>query len=170
LSAVASGDPPRSDDFADFYAAQFHGITVQVFAYTGDFPLAQDLVQEAFTRAVVGWEKVRAYDDPSAWVRRVAFNLASSRWRRARVATAYARRQREQHVEGPSPDRVALTRALAALPDRHRRVVILHYLADLSVAAIAVQEDVSPNTVKSWLHRGRAELAAQLGDMREVRS
>jgi RNA polymerase sigma-70 factor (ECF subfamily) len=59
---------------------------------------------------------------------------------------------------------------LAALPDRHRRVVILHYLADLSVAAIAVQENVSPNTVKSWLHRGRAELAAQLGDMREVRS
>jgi RNA polymerase sigma-70 factor (ECF subfamily) len=158
------------DDFADFYAAQFHGVTVQVYAYTGDFPLAQDIAQEAFTRAVISWEKVRRYDDPAAWVRRVAFNLASSRWRRGRVATAYLRRQRVQHVEGPSPDRVALARALATLPDRHRQAVILHYLADLSVADIARQESVSPNTVKSWLHRGRAELAAQLGDQREVRS
>jgi len=158
------------NDFADFYAAQFHGVTVQVFAYTGDFPLAQDIAQEAFTRAVIRWEKLRSYDDPGAWVRRVAFNLASSRWRRGRVAAAYLRRQRVQHVEGPSPDRVALSRALAVLPDRHRRVVILHYLADLSIADIARQENVSPNTVKSWLHRGRAELAAQLGDQREVRA
>ena len=158
------------DDFADFYAAQFHGITVQVFAYTGDFALSQDIAQEAFTRAVSRWERLRNYDDPGAWVRRVAFNLASSRWRRGRIAAAYLRRQREEHVEGPSPDRVALARALATLPGRHRRVVILHYLADLSIAQIAHQENVPPNTVKSWLHRSRAQLAAQLGDPREVRS
>lgn len=158
------------DDFAQFYAAQFRGITIQLFAYTGDFPLAQDLAQEAFTRAVMRWDTVRTFDDPAAWVRRVAFNLASSRWRRSRVAAAYLKRQREEHVEGPSPDRVVLARALATLPDRHRRAVILHYLADLSIADIAVQESVSANTVKSWLHRGRAELAAQLGDQKEVRA
>ncbi len=157
------------DDFSEFYAAQFHGITVQVYAFTGDFAQAQDIAQEAFTRAVIGWEKLRGYDDPATWVRRVAFNLASSRWRRNRLAAAYRRQQRERYVDGPSPDRVALTRALATLPDRHRRVVVLHYLADLSVADIAEQENVPPNTVKSWLHRGRAELAAQLGDLREVR-
>jgi RNA polymerase sigma-70 factor (ECF subfamily) len=157
------------DDFSEFYAAHFHGITVQLFAFTGDFAQAQDLAQEAFTRAVIRWDKLRGYDDPATWVRRVAFNLASSRWRRNRIAAAYVRRQREQHVDGPSPDRVLLARALAALPERHRRVVILHYLADLSVADIAEQERVSPNTVKSWLHRGRTELAAQLGDLREVR-
>lgn len=158
------------NDFAQFYAAQFHGITLQVFAYTGDLPLAQDIAQEAFTRAVIRWERVRSYDDPAAWVRRVAFNLAASRWRHLRVASAYLKRQRAEHVEGPSPDRVALARALATLPDRHRRAVILHYLADLSVADIARQENVSANTVKSWLHRGRAQLAAELGDQREVRS
>ncbi|MBX6749740.1 MAG: SigE family RNA polymerase sigma factor [Micromonosporaceae bacterium] len=170
MSAVGSGGSAPRSDFAQFYAAQFHGITVQVFAYTGDLPLAQDIAQEAFTRAVIRWEKLRTYDDPAAWVRRVAFNLASSRWRHIRIASAYLRRQREQHVDGPGPDRVALARALATLPNRHRRAVILHYLADLSIADIARQEGVSPNTVKSWLHRGRAELAAQLGDAREVRS
>jgi len=156
------------DDFTDFYAAQFRTVTVQVFAYTGDLPLAQDIAQEAFTRAVMRWEKLRSYDDPAAWVRRVAFNLAASRWRRSRIAAAYLRQQRAEHVEGPSPDRVALARALATLPERHRRVVILHYLADLSIADIAQQENVPVNTVKSWLHRARTELAAQLGDLKEV--
>jgi len=156
------------DDFAEFYAAQFRPLTLQLLAYTGDPALAQDLVQEAFSRAVPRWNRVRAYDDPAHWVRRVAFNLARSRWRRVRTAQAYARRQREESIEGPTPDRVALIRALATLPDRQRRAVILHYLAGFSVSEIAMQENTTPGTVKSWLHRARHALAAQLSDPREA--
>ena len=156
------------DDFAEFYAAQFRPLTLQLLAYTGDPALAQDLVQEAFSRAVPRWSRVRAYDDPANWVRRVAFNLARSRWRRVRTAQAYARRHREEAVEGPTPDRVALIRALATLPDRQRRAVILHYLAGFSVAEIAMHENTAPGTVKSWLHRARTALAAQLTDPREA--
>ena len=156
------------DDFADFYAAQFRPLTLQLLAYTGDPALAQDLVQEAFSRAVPRWDRLRMYDDPAHWVRRVAFNLARSRWRRARTAQAYAQRQRSEPVEGPTPDRVALIRALATLPDRQRRAVILHYLAGFTVSEIAMQEHTSPGTVKSWLHRARAALATQLTDPREA--
>jgi RNA polymerase sigma-70 factor, ECF subfamily len=157
------------NDFAEFYAARFHALTVQLFAYTDDLALAQDVVQEAFCRAVPKWEKLREYDDPTAWVRRVAFNLAKSRWRRNRTARVFARSHREEHVEGPSPDRVALARALGTLPEAHRRAVILHYLAGLSIAEIAHQCDAAEGTVKSWLHRGRTALAAQLSDPREAR-
>jgi len=52
--------------------------------------------------------------------------------------------------------------ALAGLPDRQRRAVVMHYLADMSVTEIADHEDVPEGTVKSWLHRGRAALGAQL--------
>jgi RNA polymerase sigma-70 factor (ECF subfamily) len=156
------------DDFAEFYAAQFRPLTLQLVAYTGDAGLAQDVVQEAFSRAVPRWSRLRLYDDPAHWVRRVAFNLARSRWRRVRTAQAYARRQREEPVEGPTPDRVALIRALATLPDRQRRAVILHYLAGFSVSEVALQEGTTPGTVKSWLHRARAALAAQLRDPREA--
>jgi RNA polymerase sigma-70 factor (ECF subfamily) len=41
--------------------------------------------------------------------------------------------------------------------------MVLRYLADLSIAEIADREGVAEGTVKSWLHRGRAALAAQLG-------
>lgn len=158
------GRPAASEtiDFDGFYHAHFRPLTLQLCAYAGDLHQAQDLVQEAFYRAYARWSTVSRYDDPVGWVRRVAWNLATSRWRRLKVAAAFHRRQREEYVAGPDPDRVALTRALATLPENHRRAVVLHHLADLSVAEIANQEGVAEGTVKSWLHRGRTALAAQL--------
>jgi RNA polymerase sigma-70 factor, ECF subfamily len=146
-----------------------HSLTIQLYAYIGDLAAAQDVVQEAFCRALAGWKRVGGYDDPAAWVRRVAWNLATSRWRRARTANQHARRYREEHLPEPSPDRVALARVWATIPVQQRRAVILHYLADLSVAEIARQEGVADGTVKSWLHRGRAALAAQLSDRGDYR-
>jgi RNA polymerase sigma-70 factor, ECF subfamily len=153
-----------SDGFAEFYAASFQGLATQVYVYTGDLGLAQDLVQEAFCRALPRWAKLSTYDDPVAWVRRVAFNLANNRWRRAKVAMRYLRGQREQLTEGPSPDRVAAVAALAQLPAVQRRAMVLHYLADVPVAEIAAQEGVAIGTVKSWLHRGRTALAGLLAE------
>src|SRR5215216_1703508 len=83
-------------DFDDFYAAHYADLTVQLYAYFGDRQEAQDVVQEAFCRALAGWNTVAGYDDPVAWVRRVAWNLAVSRWRRARTALRHLRGQREE--------------------------------------------------------------------------
>ncbi|MBQ1048760.1 SigE family RNA polymerase sigma factor [Micromonospora sp. C51] len=161
-------DGPTTVDFDGLYHAHFRSLTIQLTAYCGDLAQAQDMVQEAFCRAFARWSRVSRYEDPVAWVRRVAWNLTTSRWRRARTARAWLHRQREEYVPGPGPDRVALTAALAGLPANQRRAVVLHYLADLSVAQIAVQENVPEGTVKSWLHRGRAALAAQLTPTNEV--
>lgn len=155
-------DSPRLEDFSEFYAAHFHSLTVQLFAHTGDLGEAQDVVQEAFCRALARWSRLVEYDDPVAWVRRVAWNLATSRWRRVRTAVAFARRHREESVPEPSPDRVVLVAALATLPERQRQAVVLHYLADLPLSTIAAELGVAEGTVKSWLHRARTALAAQL--------
>lgn len=149
-------------DFDALYAAHFNGLTLQLYAYTGDAAQAQDVVQEAFCRALQRWDWLVEYDDPVAWVRRVAWNLATSRWRQLRRHHAFLRRQREQHIPPPSPDHVALTTALATLPENLRRAVVMHYLADMSVAEIAQHDGVADGTVKSWLHRGRAALAAAM--------
>lgn len=146
-------------EFAGLYHAHFNRIATQLYAYLGDHAEAQDLAQEAFCRALENWEKISRYGDPSAWVRRVAWNLATSRLRRIRVAVRHLARQREQHTPGPEPDHVALVRALAALPAAHRRAVVLFHLCHLTVAEIAAQEEVAEGTVRSWLTRGRAALA-----------
>ena len=149
-------------DFDQFYASHFAALGVQLYAYYGDRAEAQDIAQEAFCRAWQRWPQVSSYEDPVAWVRKVAWRLAISRWRRARTALAFVRRQREEHVPEVSPDRVALASALATLPASQRRAVVLHYLAGMQVAEIATQEGVADGTVKSWLHRARTALATQL--------
>jgi RNA polymerase sigma-70 factor (ECF subfamily) len=106
-------------------------------------------------------------EDPVAWVRRVAWNLATSRWRQIRRFNAFASRQRAEYAQEPSPNRVAVHAALATLAPSHRRVVIMYYLADMTVGQIAQQERVAVGTVKSWLYRARVSLAAQLDDGRE---
>jgi RNA polymerase sigma-70 factor (ECF subfamily) len=150
--------------FEEFYAAHFADLTVQLYAYFGDRQEAQDVVQEAFCRALARWGSVARYDDPVAWIRRVAWNLALSKWRRTRTALAFLHRQRleEPRLDGPDGERVALVAALATLPPAQRRAVVLHYLADLTVAEIADREGVPAGTVKSWLHRGRTALAGKL--------
>jgi RNA polymerase sigma-70 factor (ECF subfamily) len=175
LGARAGPETPEAVDnppiFDEVYAAHFGDLTVQLYAYFGDYQEAQDVVQEAFCRAYSRWKAVSRYDDPVAWIRRVAWNLAVSRWRRTRTALNFLRRQRpdEAQLDGPGPDRVALVAALATLPDVHRRAMVLRYLADLTIAEIAEREGVAEGTVKSWLHRGRATLAARLGaDSTEV--
>lgn len=159
---IASIAADSEHDFDDLYAAKFDVLRSQIFAYLGDRAEAQDLVQEAFCRAYSRWNRIRKYDDPYSWVRRVAWNLATSRLRRQTTSMRFLRRQREQYSDGPSPDRVALVAALAKISPRLRKAVVLHYLGQLSVAEIAAQEDVAEGTVKSWLSRGRVALAEHL--------
>jgi RNA polymerase sigma-70 factor (ECF subfamily) len=163
-----SAHPPEGNlagrDLEALYAANINGLTLQLFAYTGDLGTAQDLVHEAFCRALPRWDRISTYDDPVAWLRRVAWNLATSRWRRLRAGREFVRRHREVVVPGPDPDRVALAAALSRLPDNQRRAVVLHYLADLTTRDIAQQEGVAESTVRVWLHRGRTTLAGLLAD------
>ncbi|WP_345627350.1 SigE family RNA polymerase sigma factor [Rugosimonospora acidiphila] len=149
-------------DFDEFYAAKFDVLRSQLFAYLGDRAEAQDVVQEAFCRAYSRWERIRRYEDPYSWVRRVAWNLATSRLRRLETTRKFLHRERGEHFDGPSPDRVALVAALSKIPAQLRKAIVLHYLGQLSVAEIAEQESVAEGTVKSWLSRGRSALAEHL--------
>lgn len=168
-SGGGSTDPshpsPASQDFATLYQTQYGRVASQLFAYLGDRSEAEDITQEAFLRAWQRWDTISRYDDPVAWVRRVAFNLGTSRWRRI---VAGGRALRRQGVPDPvpavDPEHVALVAALRKLPERQRLAVVLHYLADLPVKEVAVQTGAATGTVVSWLHRARARLATLLSD------
>jgi RNA polymerase sigma-70 factor (ECF subfamily) len=147
-------------DFDEFYASSAARLVRHGYALTGDMSEAQDLAQEAFARAWQRWPTVRECDSPEAWVRRVTTNLAASRWRRIRVARAFAGRTAEQHAPEVSTDTVALVSGLRTLPERQRTVLVLHYMCDLTVDQIAAELGCPSGSVKSWLSRGRAALAA----------
>lgn len=154
-----------SADFTTLYNATFAQLAAQICAYLGNAAEAQDVVQEAYLRAWKRWDTIRRYDDPVGWVRRVAWNLATSRWRRQALLDRFLRRHgREDVVKAVGPEHVAVVAALRRIPERQRLAVVLHHLADRSVDDIAVELAVPRGTVLSWLHRGRARLAAELSD------
>ncbi|GAA3393022.1 RNA polymerase sigma factor [Cryptosporangium minutisporangium] len=157
-----SGDPGAEQRFDEFYAANFAALAAQITVYLGDRAEAEDITQEAFCRAWRHWPQISGGTNPVGWVHTVAYRLAVSRWRRLRVAVAHRLRHRPQSIPPPDGGRLDLQAALATLPDAQRRVVVLHYLADLGVDEIAAREGVPVGTVKSWLHRGRARLATAL--------
>ncbi|GAA5146387.1 SigE family RNA polymerase sigma factor [Nocardioides marinquilinus] len=153
----------RERDFAAFYDATWGRTVACAYAVTGDLAVAEELAQEAYTRAWSRWSRLRGYDEPAAWVRQVATRLAVSSWRRRRTATAWLGRQRPpEPARGPDETSVALVRALRELPEAQRRALVLHHLAGLPVAEVAAVERCPEGTVKARLSRGRAALAVLL--------
>jgi RNA polymerase sigma-70 factor (ECF subfamily) len=159
------------DEFTSFYQAGFARLVGQLALVTGDRHSAEDVVQEAFARASARWARLRDYDVPEAWVRRVALNLAANgaRGRRRRLA-ALVRLGPPAPAPAADVTDVGLAEALAALPVGQRQALVLHYLVGMPVEEVAATLRVPSGTVKARLHRGRRALAARLGDGEEVRS
>ena len=65
----------------------------------------------------------------------------------------------------PSEDHALLVRALRDLSQPQRDAVVLHHLVGLSVEEVAHRTASPVGTVKARLHRGRAALAAVIGDL-----
>ncbi|WBB99779.1 MULTISPECIES: SigE family RNA polymerase sigma factor [unclassified Solwaraspora] len=164
------GGPARPDDvIGQVYAGSYRRLVVQLYAVTGDLGEAQETVQEAFVRALLAPHRFAELDNPEAWLRRVAVNVARSRHRRRAVLARLLPRlaapvDTERLIADSSAEHVALMRALRQLPAGQRHAIALHYLADLPVAEVADALGVTEGTVKSRLSRGRTALAGLLVD------
>jgi RNA polymerase sigma factor (sigma-70 family) len=150
---------------SELYHASYRRLVTQLFAFTTDLTEAQDVVQEAFARALARPRLLGDVDNPEAWLRTVAINVVRRRWRRRQILDTIMRRDRPvTHLvaAAPGPERADLAAALAQLSRPYREVVVLHYLADIAVDDVAQLLDIPVGTVKSRLSRARAALAARL--------
>jgi RNA polymerase sigma-70 factor (ECF subfamily) len=151
------------------YQAHYRRLVAALYALTADYNEAQDLVQEAYARALARPKQFLDVADPEAWLRTVAMNLARTRWRRRRLFDTLVRSGRVarpvESVPGIDADRVALIAALQQLSQVTRETIVLHHLADMSVHEVADTLGVPVGTVKARLSRGRAMLAALLTDV-----
>jgi RNA polymerase sigma-70 factor (ECF subfamily) len=153
--------PP--DALRDLYGACYARLVAVVGAIAGSRPDAEEAVQEAFVRLIGKWSTVGTYDDPEAWLRKVALGIVSNRRRKVRNGLrALWRHGRAADDPGPAGDAVDVRRALTALGEPQRAVVVLHHYVGLSVAEIAHELQIPVGTVKSRLSRGHAALAPLL--------
>ena len=165
---LAFGSAESRVDIEVVFAASYRKLVVQLYGVVGNAGEAEDLVQEAFVRAYAAGGRFTRVDNPEAWRRTTAVNLHRNRWRKMRNFT----RIRDK-IPGPVDlpgleEHLEVVDALRQLPEALRLVLVLHYLADRKVDQIAAELDLPEGTVKSRLSRGRAALAAALGE--EARS
>ena len=152
------------DDFDAFYVASYGRVVGQLFVVLGDLAEAEDVAQEAFTRAAARWSRLRTYEAPEAWVRRVALNQAFTVLRRAkRQLRLLVRIAPAREAPEPPSDVLDLLAAMRNLPVSQREVLVLHYLLELSLDEVARQLRIPTGTAKSRLARGRLALARALG-------
>ena len=139
-----------------------------------DRALAEDLAQDAFVRA---FARLKTYDPArrfSAWFFQILHNVAVDHLRRKRVATRSLDELQAGGYPGPPADDLAsspeldverrelaaaLGDALGRIRTEYREAILLRYQQDLSVDEIAGVLHLPEGTVKTYLHRGRKELA-----------
>jgi len=151
-----------TDEFGELYEQSRERLAGQLYALTGDEHGAVDFVQEAFARTWAKWDRIATYDDPEAFVRRVAFNLAKNQWRRVKRTLLRASPPDRADATADPAEHQDLVAALLTLSIHEREAIVLHYLAGQSIDEIAKDLSVPTGTVKSWLARGRVHLAQRL--------
>ncbi|RMH78145.1 MAG: SigE family RNA polymerase sigma factor [Actinomyces sp.] len=148
----------QHDDFDQFFVENYGPLVRSLTFITGDATLAEDAVQDAFQRAFVRWNRIRRYDAPVTWVRRVAINRS-----RDLLRSEKRRRRNEEraavdevvHDEAADDD---LARLFADLPERQRTAMALYYLDGLSVEQVAATMGISTGAVKYHMNQGREKL------------
>jgi len=160
------------DAFEEFFARYRGPVYRTAYGLTGDPQAAEEILQDAFVRAFQRRHSLRLDVSPLPWLHRVTLNLCYSRLSRKRIDA----RSIDAVAEGSVPDdrpqpaddaerselRSIVRAGIAALPEKHRSVVVLYYLHRLSLQETGELLGIRTGTVKSRLHYALRRLRDQL--------
>ncbi|HUD37361.1 MAG TPA: SigE family RNA polymerase sigma factor [Streptosporangiaceae bacterium] len=164
----------EEDEFALFVQARERALQRTAWMLTGDWALAEDLVQTALARSWLRWDRITRRDDPEIYVRRAMINTWLT-WRR--------RSWRGEMASAELPDSAApgdlaaevaarevVGQVLAKLTDKQRAVLVLRVVDDLSEAQVAQVLGCALGTVKSTMSQALAKLRgdSRLTELMEV--
>lgn len=146
--------------FEAFVAARGQALQRTAYLLTGDWALAEDLLQTALARAYPRWSSI-VRDDPEPYVRQTLVRTWSSWWRR-KWRGEHPTEMLPEHAGGDdyeaSDRKAAIARALAKLPARQRAVVVLRFHEDMTEAQVAAALRISIGTVKSQTAKAMSKL------------
>ncbi len=159
-----------------------------IYRMVRDRELAEDLAQETFVKVLNALASYRPEFKFSSWIFKIANNAAIDHLRRRQLETlsvdgaphATTADQMESssleladRAESPLQELEArelgslIEQAISRLRPEYRACIILRHVEDRSYEEIAEILDLPLGTVKTYLHRARAELKAMLGPWRE---
>jgi RNA polymerase sigma-70 factor (ECF subfamily) len=157
----------RDDEFERLYEAEAAGLFSFLAYRTGDRALAEDLLADAFERALRGRGKFdRRRASQKTWLYAIALNVLRDHVRRA---SAESRALERADKPGAEIDPLAsvhhrdeLGRALATLSAEERESIALRFGADLTVPEIAKVLGEPLTTVEGRVYRALRKLKSEL--------
>ncbi len=178
-----NGDGAAFDEMVSRYWGRIYSMVHQLLRNQQD---AEEVTQDAFIRAHRGLANFRGESAFSTWLYQIATNLARNRY------WYWWRRKRDKSVsfdapiggegdftladvipaEVETPDDIAVNQELVTrigqgmgrIGAKHREILILRNVKNLSYEEIAAVLGISIGTVKSRIARARASLKGKLGE------
>ena len=170
VQRTLAGDQSAFSTLVRRYQKPVHTL---VWRKIGDFHIAEEITQDVFLKV---YKKLRTLKNPNrfaGWLYVIAARRCYAWCKKKRIPMksldamsteeleelAYVQyRAQEKDEETSEQQREVVKRLLQKLPESERTVVTLHYLGDMTCEDISQFLGVSPNTVKSRLHRARKRL------------
>lgn len=157
LPALQRGDPDAVAAMMDAFGDR---LLRAAYCLCRDRSQAQDLVQETFCRAIPGLKGFRGDCLLYTWLYSVMRHLFISQARRQRSFYSLAEVP-DMAAADPGPevraaaesDRDSMADVLAALPAKHREILLLRFGEEMKLSEIAELLAIAPGTVKSRLHQ-----------------
>ena len=182
VDRVKEGD---SGAFGEIVSLYWDRIFARAFQLLKNREDAEEVTQDTFIRAQKGLENFRGDSAFSTWLFQIATNLAHNRywywWRRKRGASFSLDQSLTEEsdstladilpAEGEDPSEATLTQefvdrvssCMQDLNEKHREILILRNVHNLSYEEIAEELRISVGTVKSRIARARESLREQMG-------
>ncbi len=180
VERILAGDEGAFTALVKKYEKQIHAF---VWRRVKDYHVAEEITQDTFLKA---YQKLGTLRDPnrfSGWLYMIATRRfltwfdektipmqSLDAMREGEIeALLYARYMMEQTEKlATDKQREVVGYLLEKLPARERTVVVLHYLSEMSCEEIGDFLEMSPNTVKSRLHRARKRLKKEAPIVHEI--
>ena len=173
VEAFQGGDTAAFDVLVQRWDRKIQGA---IYRFVGPTEDARDLCQEAFLKAYRGLRTFKKDARFSSWLYQIALNVCRDRLRRRRGRTVLSLDELDENgqdtavLPDPSPLDLAegqdiarrVSRAVAALPEDQREVIVLKEYQGLTFAEISDMLAVPLSTVKTRLYRGLVQLRERL--------
>ena len=180
IERILAGDEAAFTTLVKKYEKQIHAF---VRRRVKDYHIAEEITQDTFLKA---YEKLGTLRDPnrfSGWLYMIATRCSLTWLGEKRIPMQSLEAMSEAEVEAlfyaqymaeqtekltTEQQREVVTYLLQKLPARERTAVVLHYLSEMTCEEIGEFLEVSPNTVKSQLHRARKRLKKEASIVHET--
>jgi RNA polymerase sigma-70 factor (ECF subfamily) len=181
IRTTLAGDDGAFAELVERYKGRAFAVVVGIVGNGDD---AHDVVQDSFIKAYYKLKEFRFGSNFYTWFYRLLVNQAIDRWRKSARSAEVPFDERWLSEDASPPDAFAyprtpedlvrdrelgdaLQRALDALPEYHRAVIILREVDGMGYNEIAKVLGCSVGTVMSRLHYARAKLKETLKAHRE---